>query len=218
MHFENDWDNLLENELKKEYMIKLFDFLDNEYKTQTIYPPKDEIFNALKLTSYQNTKIVIIGQDPYHQPNQGHGLAFSVNDGIRIPPSLRNIYKEIENTLCIKCPPSGNLTRWSNQGILLLNAVLTVRDSQPKSHSLKGWEQFTDYIISLLNKRDEPVIFMLWGADAKKKTRLINNKQHIILTAAHPSPLSAYRGFFGCDHFKKANIALKELSKKEIEW
>ncbi len=218
LDLENDWADLLEQELKKEYIIKLLDFLNIEYKNHTIYPPKSEVLSAFRLTSYQNVKVVLLGQDPYHQPNQAHGLAFSVKEGNRIPPSLRNIYKEIEATTTVKCPISGDLTRWAEQGVLLLNAVLTVRDSEAGSHRDKGWEQFTDFVIFKLNEREEPVIFMLWGNYAKKKIPLITNNRHIILTASHPSPLSAYNGFFGCDHFRKANMTLEELGKNEISW
>ncbi|MFZ2539149.1 MAG: uracil-DNA glycosylase [Oscillospiraceae bacterium] len=217
-HLTNDWEALISGETKREYMTELFDFLNVEYKTHTIYPTKEEILSAFRLTPYENVKVVILGQDPYHQPNQAHGLSFSVKEGNSIPPSLRNIYKEIEATTGVKCPKSGDLTRWAEQGVLLLNTVLTVRSSEAGSHRNKGWERFTDFVISLLNERKEPVIFMLWGNYAKKKIPLITNNRHIILTAAHPSPLSAYNGFFGCDHFKKANMVLKEMGKSEIAW
>lgn len=220
----NDWDKLLSEETQKEYMKNLHNFLAVEYTEKTIYPPKSEIFTAFSLTPYNEVRVVILGQDPYHQPNQAHGLAFSVKEGNPPPPSLKNIYKEIYNSSKIestngaKCPQSGDLTRLAKQGVLLLNTVLTVRDSQAGSHRNHGWEQFTDFVISLLNERENPIIFMLWGGDAKKKIPLITNCRHIILTAAHPSPLSAYNGFFGCDHFNKANAFLSEMGEKEIVW
>ncbi|MEG0692859.1 MAG: uracil-DNA glycosylase [Oscillospiraceae bacterium] len=218
LHLPNDWAILLQGEMKKDYLHLLCVFLTAEYQNNTIYPPKDEILSAFELTPYHNVKVVILGQDPYHQQGQAHGLAFSVKDDTSIPPSLRNIYKEIKETRGQDAPKSGDLTHWARQGVLLLNTVLTVRDSEAGSHRGKGWEEFTDCVISLLNQREEAVIFMLWGADAKKKESLVTNKQHIILTAAHPSPLSAYRGFFGCNHFNKANTILKDMGKSEIIW
>lgn len=217
-HFNNDWDELLKEETEKEYMNNLRNFLNDEYKKHTVYPKKSELLAALALTPYKDTKVVILGQDPYHQPNQAHGLAFSVRDGQPLPPSLQNIYKEIEKSTGKSCPKSGNLTYLATQGVLLLNTVLTVVKSHPGSHRQKGWEQFTDYIISLLNERNDPIVFMLWGADAKKKIPLITNSNHLILTAAHPSPLSAYNGFFGCDHFNKANDFLSKIGKTSIKW
>ena len=214
----NDWDNLLEDQFQKEYYKKLRMFLINEYRSRVIYPDKYKIFEALKLTSYKDTKIVILGQDPYHGPNQAHGLAFSVEKGVQTPPSLLNIYKELHNTLGCYIPNNGNLITWSEQGILLLNTSLTVRAREANSHRNKGWEIFTDNIISVLNKREDPVIFILWGNNAKEKQKLITNKNHYILTAAHPSPLSANRGFLGCDHFRKANKILESLNKKPIDW
>lgn len=218
LQLSNDWAALILEETQKDYMQRLHQFLAEEYHKYPIYPKKSEIFSAFELTPYQEVKVVILGQDPYHQPNQAHGLAFSVKEGSKIPPSLRNIYKEIEASCGVTCPPNGELTRWAKQGVLLLNTVLTVRDSNVGSHRKNGWEQFTDFIISLLNERDDPIIFLLWGGDAKQKLPLITGKQHLILTAAHPSPLSAYNGFFGCDHFKKANAALKSMGKSEIIW
>lgn len=217
-HLENDWDELLKEETQKDYMNSLRDFLNKEYKEQTVYPKKSEIFTALKLTPYNKVKVVILGQDPYHQPNQAHGLAFSVKEGNPPPPSLKNIYKEISDSTGAQIPKSGELTRWATQGVLLLNTVLTVRRDNAGSHRGHGWERFTDYIITLLNKRQETVIFLLWGADAKKKIPLITSPQHIILSTVHPSPLSAYGGFFGCNHFSLANEALKKLGKSEIVW
>lgn len=216
--FNNDWDNLLQDEFNKEYYKKLRRYLVNEYEEYTIYPDKYKIFEALKLTSYEDTKIVILGQDPYHGPNQAHGLAFSVEKGVKTPPSLLNIYKELHNTLGCYIPNNGYLTSWANQGVLLLNTSLTVKAGEANSHRNKGWEVFTDSIISKLNERKDPVIFILWGNNAKEKVKLITNENHYILKAAHPSPLSASRGFFGCDHFRKSNEILINLGKKPIEW
>lgn len=214
----NDWDELLAQETDKPYMNELREFLKSEYKTHRVYPPMKDMFNALKYTPYHEVKVVIIGQDPYHQPGQAMGMSFSVREGVRVPPSLQNIYKEIEVTTGRKQPNSGDLTRWAKQGVLLLNAVLTVRDSDPGSHRGHGWEQFTDHIISLLNEREEPIVFLLWGADARRKRELITNPKHVILTAAHPSPFSADRGFFGCDHFRRANEIIAANGREPIEW
>lgn len=214
----NDWDELLKDEFEKDYYKKLRQFLVEEYKTKTIYPDKYNIFNALKLTSYKDTKIVMLGQDPYHGPNQAHGLAFSVKPGVQTPPSLLNMYKELHNTLGCYIPNNGHLVNWAEQGILLLNTALTVRAGEANSHRNKGWEIFTDRVISILNDREDPVIFILWGNNAKEKVKLITNKNHFILKAAHPSPLSASRGFFGCNHFMKANDILKGLNKNPIDW
>lgn len=214
----NDWDELLKPEFDKEYYQELRKFLVNEYKTQKIHPDMDEIFSALKLSSYKDTKILLLGQDPYHGEGQAHGLAFSVKPGITPPPSLKNMYKEIESELGIKPPNNGYLVSWAKQGILMINTVLTVRDGLANSHKRRGWEIFTDRIIELLNEKDEPVIFILWGNNAKTKKKLITNKNHFIIEGVHPSPLSASRGFFGCGHFKKVNEILKSLGKKEIDW
>ncbi|WMJ22557.1 uracil-DNA glycosylase [Paludicola sp. MB14-C6] len=214
----NEWNNLLHEEMHKPYMQNLYDFIENEYHTQTIYPKKEDLFTALRLTPFTKVKVVIIGQDPYHQPNQAHGLSFSVKEGNKIPPSLRNIYKEIENSIGIKSSASGDLSRWAKQGVLLLNAILTVRDSSPLSHKGKGWELFTDQIISFLNQSDKSIVFLLWGNDAKKKVELITNPNHLILTSVHPSPLSASRGFFGCNHFQLANEALIQNGLEPIDW
>jgi uracil-DNA glycosylase len=216
--FSNTWDNYLQEEFNKPYYEKLRLFLKEEYKEHTIYPEMDNIFNALKTTSYEHVKIVILGQDPYHGANQAHGMAFSVKPGVTIPPSLKNIYKEINQTLGCSIPNNGYLMKWAEQGVLLLNTVLTVRAGSPQSHKGMGWETFTDHVITTLNNREEPVIFMLWGAPAKKKIGLITQEHHFILTAAHPSPLSGYNGFFGCDHFRKANEILKAQDKKIIDW
>lgn len=215
---ENDWDEILKDEFEKDYYKKLRMFLINEYKTQKIYPDKYEIFEALKHTSYKNTKVVILGQDPYHGENQAHGLSFSVKKGVKIPPSLLNIYKELQNDLNLYIPNNGYLMSWANQGVLLLNTVLTVREGLANSHKNCGWEIFTDEIIKLLNKRDESVIFLLWGNNAKQKKSLINTNKHFVLETVHPSPLSASRGFFGCGHFSKCNEILKSLNKEVINW
>lgn len=214
----NDWDKLLSDEAEKPYMRQLHDFLENEYRSFEIYPKKREIFNALSHTPYSDVKVVILGQDPYHEPNQAHGLSFSVKNGAPLPPSLENIYKEIHSCFGNPIPTSGDLTRLANQGVLLLNTVLTVRRGAAGSHRGHGWEQFTDFIISILNSREKPIVFMLWGADARKKKLLITNDRHLVLEAPHPSPLSAYRGFFGCKHFLTANQALVKWGEAIIEW
>ena len=214
----NDWDKLLKEEFNKPYYLALRQFLIEEYRTQVIYPPKEDLFNALKATSYQDTKVVILGQDPYHGLGQAHGMAFSVNPGIAIPPSLRNIYKELQDSLGCSIPDNGYLMPWAKQGVLLLNTVLTVRAGQPQSHQNKGWEILTDEIIKLLNQKDETVIFLLWGSPAKKKMNLITNPKHVVLTAVHPSPLSAHRGFFGCNHFKQVNEILERQGGETIDW
>ncbi|MBC2856025.1 uracil-DNA glycosylase [Cetobacterium sp. 2A] len=214
----NDWDEVLRSEFEKEYYKKLKMTLVEEYKTQVIYPPKDEIFEAFKLTSYKDCKVVILGQDPYHGAGQAHGLAFSVNVGIPIPPSLRNIYKELNQELGTFIPNNGYLVSWAKQGILLLNTALTVRAGDANSHSKIGWEIFTDDVIKKLNEKQDSVIFILWGNNAKSKKKLITNSNHYILEGVHPSPLSASRGFFGCDHFKKTNEILESLGKDRIDW
>lgn len=214
----NSWDQILAEEFKKEYYLNLREFLKFEYGTRIIFPPMDDIFNSLKLADYNNIKAVIIGQDPYHEPNQAHGLAFSVLKGNPIPPSLKNIYKEIEDDLGIAPPSHGELTKWAKQGVLLLNNALTVRRGEANSHRGKGWEQLTDAVIQKVNQKPEPVVYLLWGANAREKARLITNPAHLILTAAHPSPLSAYNGFFGCKHFSKANEFLKKNGIEEIDW
>lgn len=214
----NDWDEYLKDEFNKEYYKKLRLFLAEEYKKYVIHPDMYDIYNALKWTSYSDTKVVIFGQDPYHEVGQAHGLAFSVNKGVKIPPSLLNIYKELKDELGCYIPNHGYLEKWARQGVLLLNSALTVRDGLANSHRKKGWEQFTDSVVSALNKREDPVIFMLWGNNAKEKMKLITNDSHIILTSAHPSPLSASRGFFGCGHFAMANRILKRNGKEPIDW
>ena len=215
---DNDWEELLADEFKKEYYLKLREFLKEEYSTKTIYPNMHNIFEALKHTSYKDTKVLILGQDPYHGENQAHGLAFSVQPNVAIPPSLLNIYKELKNDIGCFIPNNGYLIPWADQGVLLLNTALTVRAHEANSHKGKGWEIFTDRIIELLNDREDPVIFVLWGANARNKKELIDNSRHYILEAPHPSPLSARRGFFGCKHFSKINEILINLGKTKIDW
>ena len=214
----NSWDKYLAEEFEKPYYVALRQFLKEEYETQTIYPSRHDIFNALKTTSYDDVKVVILAQDPYHGEGQAHGMAFSVQPGVKTPPSLVNIYKELHETMGCYIPNNGYLMKWAKQGVLLLNTVLTVRAGKPQSHKGKGWEKFTDRVISILNERKDPVIFVLWGAPAKKKASLITSPQHKILTAAHPSPLSAYNGFFGCNHFNQINEYLKEMGKTPIDF
>lgn len=218
VNLANDWDQILDGEFKKEYYLKLREFLKYEYKNNQIFPDMYSIFNALKLTSYKDTKVLILGQDPYHDIGQAHGLAFSVQKGVKTPPSLLNIYKELKDEYGYEIPNNGFLEKWADQGVLLLNTALTVRAHQANSHKDKGWEIFTDSIIKYLNNRQDPVIFILWGANARSKKKLIDLKKHYVLEAPHPSPLSAHRGFFGCGHFKKSNEILKSLGKEEIDW
>ena len=215
---KNDWKDLLDDEFNKEYYQKLRNFLTTEYKTRTIYPDKYDIFNALHFTSYKDIKVVILGQDPYHGPGQAHGLSFSVNPGIKIPPSLLNIYKELNSDLGCYIPNNGYLKKWADQGVLLLNTSLTVRAGEANSHKSIGWEIFTDKIISLVNEKEDPVVFLLWGNNATKKKNLITNKRHLILTSVHPSPLSASRGFFGSKPFSKINNFLISVNKNPIDW
>ncbi len=215
---DNDWQDLLDEEFQKEYYQNLRKFLISEYRNKIIYPNMNDIFNALKLTSYKDVKVVILGQDPYHGPNQAHGLAFSVNKGVKVPPSLVNIYKELHDDLGCYIPNNGYLESWSKQGVLLLNTVLTVREHEANSHRNMGWEQFTDKIISLLNDREDPIVFILWGNPSISKKKLITNKNHFIITSPHPSPLSAFRGFFGSQPFSKTNEFLKSINKTPINW
>ncbi len=214
----NEWDELLKNEFQSDYYLKLRNFLAYEYKHYTVYPNMYDIFNALKTTSYSDVKVVILGQDPYHGPNQAHGMCFSVKKGVEAPPSLKNIFKELQDDCGCSIPPHGELTEWAKQGVLLLNTVLTVRAGQANSHANKGWEILTDQIIRLLNEKQTPIVFLLWGRNAQNKISLITNPNHLILKCAHPSPLSAYNGFFGCHHFSKTNAFLKEHGMKEIDW
>ena len=222
VEFHNSWDSVLKTEFASDYYRSLKAKLESEYanySTSVCYPPMADIFNAFRLCSYNNTKCVILGQDPYPNPGQAHGLSFSVPDGIRTPQSLQNIYKEIFDDLGIDNRGSGgNLTGWAKQGVLLLNAIMSVRAGQPGSHSELGWQIFTDHVISLLNQRETPLVFMLWGNFAKSKQSLITNPNHLVLTAAHPSPRSAYAGFFGCKHFSKANNFLTAHGVQPIDW
>lgn len=214
----NDWDGILKDEFEKEYYLKIRRILAAEYKNHTVYPDMYDIFNALKFTPFSEVKAVIIGQDPYHEPNQAHGLSFSVKKGVDIPPSLVNIYKEMQSDLGITPPSHGNLSSWAKEGVLLLNATLTVRAHLANSHATIGWQTFTDRIISLLNESEQPIAFLLWGANAKRKSELITNPRHLILTSAHPSPLSAFRGFFGSRPFSKINAFLEQNGRTSIEW
>ena len=214
----NDWDELLKEEFSKDYYLQLRKFLVEEYNHNTVYPNMHDILNALRYTSYQTTHVLLLGQDPYHGPNQAHGLCFSVKKGVTPPPSLRNIYQELANELGCSIPEHGELTKWTSQGVLMLNTCLTVRRGQPYSHAGKGWEILTDKIISLIYDKEDPVVFLLWGRNAQSKEKLITIPQHLILKCAHPSPFSAYNGFFGCNHFKMTNAFLKEHGLKEIDW
>ena len=218
VNLQNDWDGILCDEFKKEYYLKLREFLKYEYTHYHIYPDMYDIFNSLKYAPYGRIKAVIIGQDPYHQPGQAHGLCFSVKKGVKIPPSLVNIYKELESDLGIPPASHGELTCWAKQGILMLNNVLTVREGLPNSHRGKGWEIFTDKIIEILNTHNAPIAFLLWGANAREKAKKITNPIHLKLTAAHPSPLSAYNGFFGCRHLSKTNEFLIKNGTEPIDW
>ena len=214
----NSWDQVLAEEFEKEYFKKLEACLDEEYAAQSIYPPREDIFNALKASDYAATKVVILGQDPYHEPGQAHGMCFSVQKGVKIPPSLVNIYKELEADLGVKPVHHGYLQEWADQGVLLLNTSLTVRRAQANSHRGKGWEQFTDAVIAALNARPEPIVFLLWGANARSKEALITAPQHFILSGAHPSPLSAWNGFFGGGYFSKANRFLELTGQTPVQW
>ena len=216
--FNNNWDDILKDEFDKQYYLELREFLIKEYKSHLIYPDKYKIFEALKLTDYEDVKIVILGQDPYHGPNQAHGLAFSVSLGVPIPPSLLNIYKELERDMNFRIPNHGYLVDWSKQGVLLLNTALTVRAGMANSHRGKGWEVFTDQVIRLLSLREKPMVFLLWGKNAAEKEALIDTSKHLVLKAPHPSPLSAHRGFLGCGHFSKANKFLIKNSIAPINW
>lgn len=216
--FGNDWDRLLAEEFEQDYMKDLQAFLAREYREYTVFPPKKDIFNALRYTAYRDVKVVVLGQDPYPGRGQAHGLSFSVRDGIALPKSLQNIFKELQEDVGFRMPQSGCLEKWAKQGVLMLNTVLTVREGEPNSHKGKGWEQFTDKVISLLNMREQPVIFVLWGANAKAKLNLITNPHNYVLSSQHPSPLSAYRGFFGCRHFSKINLILQRNGMEQIDW
>ena len=214
----NDWDSVLTDIIDTTYFNDLITFVNNEYNEKTIYPPRDDIFNALKQTSYKNTKVVIIGQDPYHGEGEAHGLSFSVKEGVKLPPSLKNIYKELESDLGYKPVISGDLTKWTYEGVLLLNSTLTVIKDTPNSHSKIGWDKFTDYVVKKLNEKEEPVVFILWGNFARSKKELITNPKHLIIESVHPSPFSARNGFFGSRPFSKTNEFLKKNNIKEINW
>ncbi|SFJ86265.1 uracil-DNA glycosylase [Thermoflavimicrobium dichotomicum] len=215
---KNDWQDVVGQEFEKPYYLKLRQFLIHEYNTQIIYPDKYEIYSALHLTPYAETKVVILGQDPYHGPGQAHGLSFSVKPGVPIPPSLQNIFKELRDDLGCYIPNNGYLVKWAKQGVLMLNAVLTVRQGRPNSHRGKGWEIFTDQVIQALNKRKDPVVFILWGKNAQEKKKLITCPHHYIIESAHPSPYSADRGFFGSRPFSRTNQFLRRIGQPEIDW
>lgn len=212
------WDKYLEPEYAKPYYSALYDFIVREYHEHVIYPPASDVYNALVHTPIDKVKVVILGQDPYHEPGQAHGMSFSVKPGIKTPPSLQNMYKELHDELGTYIPNNGYLEKWADQGVLLLNTVLTVRAGLANSHKGKGWEQFTDAIIRAVNEQDRPVVYLLWGSNARAKKALINNPKHLILETVHPSPLSAYNGFFGCGHFKKANAFLEKSGLEPIDW
>jgi uracil-DNA glycosylase len=218
VHIGNDWDDILKDEFKSDYYLKIRSVLKSEYSKYTIFPSMYDIFNALKYTSYANTRVVILGQDPYHEVGQAHGLSFSVQRGIKIPPSLVNIYKELNSDIGMKIPSHGELTSWATQGVLLLNATLTVRQGQANSHKDIGWAIFTDAIIKKLDLQDNPMVFILWGANARSKKKYITNKNHLIIESAHPSPLSAYNGFFGSKPFSRANEFLAKNGITPIDW
>ena len=214
----NDWDEILADEFSKPYYLNLREFLKKEYSSRRIYPNMNDIFNALRASSFKDTKVVIIGQDPYHGEGQAHGLCFSVKRPVEPPPSLKNMYKELESDIGFKIPDHGELTKWAEQGVLMLNTVLTVREGAANSHKGMGWEQFTDRVISELNRKETPVVFLLWGANARKKAEVITNPIHKKLITVHPSPLSAYNGFFGCKHFSKCNEILISSGQEPIDW
>lgn len=214
----NSWDEKLKIIWNSDGFKKFYSIIEDEYKKKDVFPPKNYIFNALKLTSYENVKVVIVGQDPYHGEKEAHGLSFSVQKGIKIPPSLQNIFKELKNDLNIDAPSNGDLTKWSKEGVLLLNAVLTVEKDKPASHKKLGWEKLTDYIIKLLNENNKPLVFILWGNFAKRKKSLITNSKHLIIESSHPSPFAANYGFFGSKPFSRSNDFFKKNNIKEIDW
>lgn len=216
--FNNKWDELLCDEFEKPYYKSLCEFLELERSAHNVFPPEKDVFNALRYTDYDDVKVLIVGQDPYHEQGQAHGLSFSVREGIPQPPSLKNIFKELNSDLGCYIPDNGCLTKWAKNGVMLLNTVLTVREGEANSHKNKGWEHFTDKVISCLNEREKPVIFLLWGSNAKEKLSIITGKQHYVLSTVHPSPLSATRGFFGCRHFSKANAILNSIGVSPIDW
>ena len=216
--FGNTWDEILKDEFTEPYYLKLREFLKSEYSAKQIFPSMYDIYNAFRYTDYKDVKIVILGQDPYHGEGEAHGLAFSVKPGIAVPPSLRNMYKELQSSLGCYIPNNGYLKKWADQGVMLLNTALTVIKDNPNSHRNIGWEIFTDKVIKLLNEREKPIIFLLWGSNAKAKSMLIDRSRHHVFMTVHPSPLSANRGFFGCNHFKLANEKLIEMGEKPIDW
>ncbi|KOP68920.1 uracil-DNA glycosylase [Bacillus sp. FJAT-18019] len=216
--FNNDWDLILGDEVDKPYFRSLMERVNEAYERSTVYPPKEDVFRALQQTSYQSTKVVILGQDPYHGPNQAQGLSFSVSRGVSIPPSLRNIYKELTADLGIPAPGHGSLLSWANQGVLLLNAVLTVRKGEPNSHKGMGWEIFTDAVISKLNEREQPIVFILWGSYAQKKGSFIDRSRHKVIESSHPSPFAAHKGFFGSRPFSTANAFLVQNGMDPVNW
>lgn len=216
--FKNSWDKALEDEFEKDYFKQLLSRVDEEYSNHVVYPPQNKIFAALTHCDLHDVRVVILGQDPYHEPGQAHGMCFSVLPGVEIPPSLKNIYKELESEYGYKPPNHGCLMSWAKQGVLLLNTTLTVREHLANSHAGFGWQKFTDRVIEEVSKQDDPVVFLLWGRNAISKKSLIDESKHLVLTCAHPSPLSAYNGFFGCNHFKKANEFLSAHGRGEINW
>ena len=218
VRFSNDWDEVLSDLIESPLYADIRAFLKKEYSSRTIYPPMDKIFSAFKTTPYNKVKAVIIGQDPYHEPDQAHGLCFSVNDGVPLPPSLQNIFKELKDDLGIENGKSGCLSKWAKQGVMLLNATLTVRRGQANSHSGCGWQEFTDTVIKKLSERDRPIVFILWGGFARSKKKLIDLKKHYVIESAHPSPLSAYNGFFGSKPFSKTNAILESIGETPIDW
>ena len=213
-----NWETFFETETQKEYYPKLMQFLEKEYMEKTIYPPKEDLFSVFRLCPYDNVKVVVLGQDPYHQPNQAHGLAFSVRKGVKVPPSLKNIYKELKSDLDIDAPSHGYLEEWARQGVFLLNAIMSVEAGKAGSHRKKGWETFSDDVIQVLNAHEQPLVFLLWGNWAKEKAKLITNPNHLVLTSPHPSPLSAYQGFFGTKPFSTINAFLEEKGRGAIDW
>ena len=215
---DNSWLPYLKEEFSKPYYKALYEFIKKEYDEKVVYPPSDKIFSALMTTPIDEVKVVILGQDPYHEPGQAHGMSFSVMPGVKTPPSLQNMYKELRDELNLYIPNNGYLEKWARQGVLLLNTVLTVRKGEANSHKGKGWEEFTDAVIRAVNKQDRPIVYLLWGSNARSKKKLIDNPKHLVLETVHPSPLSAYNGFFGCGHFKACNEFLKANGTEEIDW
>lgn len=214
----NHWYPWLQEEWQQPYFKKLAAFVHEQYQTKHIYPPKQLVFSAFEHCDYPDIKVVILGQDPYHQPGQAHGMCFSVRPGVAVPPSLQNIYKELQDDVGCRIPDNGYLMPWAEQGVFLLNTVMTVEESRPNSHAGQGWEIFTDHAIQKINEREQPVVFLLWGRNARSKSSMIDHSKHLVLEAAHPSPLSAYHGFFGCRHFSEANAFLEEHGMKPIDW